>query len=75
MKLNKKEELQEELQEVLRELMQVTAKDENFTWGNFLWDLVRKYADEETLTKMIADTREHINLLITEADKLKISRS
>lgn len=71
MELNKKEELEE----VLRELMQVTSQDENFSWGNFLWELVRKYADEETLTKMIADTREHIKLRITEPDKFKIYRT
>jgi hypothetical protein len=69
--LNKQEELVEELQEVLGELIQVAAKD-GLSYRNFLWELVGKYADEETLTKMIADTREHINLRITEPDKFKI---
>jgi hypothetical protein len=61
----------EELQKAIDELIHVAAKD-GLSYGNFLLELVCKYADEETLTKMITDTREYINRWVTEADKFKI---
>ncbi len=65
----------DELNEAMRGLIEVTAEDQRFSWGSFLLSSVLKYADEETLTKMIADTREFINLRITEPGKFKIYQS
>jgi hypothetical protein len=59
----------DELNEVVGKLIEVTAKDQRFSWGSFLLDSIHKCADEETLTKMIADIREYTNLRITEPDK------
>ncbi|MGI9056995.1 MAG: hypothetical protein ACR2H5_00255 [Ktedonobacteraceae bacterium] len=38
----------------------------NYSWGNFLLSSIVKCADEETLTKMIADIKGHINLRRTQ---------
>ncbi len=59
----------EELHNLLDELINVSGKD-GFSYGAFLWDLIGKYADEGALTKMIEDTRKHLNLLLAEPDKI-----
>ncbi len=59
----------EELQNLLNELIKVIDND-GFSYGQFLWDLIGKYADEGALTKMIEDTRKHLNLLLAEPDKI-----